>query len=174
MWAEFTQIFTSMQWYVILLLCVGLTLIFIEFFVPGFGVFGISGLLSLAGGIVTHAVLTKSIVQVLGLVLIFSLVLIIIFLLFVRSARFGLLSRSPFVEKKTAVPVNFEKESQFKDLVGKIGIVVAPLRPTGKILIDGKVYECICETADMVENDEYVKVISVEGIKIIVEKTEEV
>ena len=56
MWAELSQIFTSMEWYVILMLCVGVLFVFIEFFLPGFGFFGISGLACIAAGIVTHAV----------------------------------------------------------------------------------------------------------------------
>lgn len=172
MWAELSQIFTSMEWYVILMLCVGVLFVFIEFFLPGFGFFGISGLACIAAGIVTHAVLSKSIVQVVGLVLIFSLVLIILFLLFIRSARFGILGKTPFVQKKTAVPTDYANQSEFADLVGEIGVAVTPLRPSGKFMIDEKVYEGICETAEMIETGEYVKVVKVEGIKIIVEKTE--
>lgn len=172
MWAELSQIFTSMEWYVILMLCVGIVLVFIEFFIPGFGFFGISGLTSIAGGIITHAVLSKSIVQVIGLILIFSLVLIILFLIFVRSARFGILGKTPFVENKTAVPTDYVNKSEFNDLLGKVGIAVTSLRPSGKFMIDEKVYEGICETAEMIETGEYVKVVKVEGIKIIVEKAE--
>lgn len=172
MWAELSQLFTSMQWYVILILCIGILFVFIEFFVPGFGFFGISGLTCIVAGIVTHAVLTKSIIQVVALVLIFSLVLIIVFLLFIRSARFGLLGKTPFIEKKTAVPTDYAKKSEFANLVGEIGVAVTPLRPSGKFMIDEKVYEGICETAEMIETGEYVKVVKVEGIKIIVEKTE--
>lgn len=172
MWEEFAQMFTSMQWYVILLLCVGVVLVFIELFIPGFGFFGISGLTLVAAGIITHAVISKSIIQILGLILIMSLVLIIAFLLFVRSARYGLLGKTPFVEKKTAVPVNYENQSEFATLVDKIGVAVTPLRPTGKFVIDDKVYEGINKNAEMIDKGEYVRVVEVEGIKIIVEKTE--
>ena len=143
MWAELSQLFTSMQWYVILILCIGILFVFIEFFVPGFGFFGISGLTCIVAGIVTDAVLTKSIVQVVALVLIFSLVLIIVFLLFIRSARFGLLGKTPFIEKKTAVPTDYAQKSEFANLVGEIGVAVTPLRPSGKFMIDEKVYEGI-------------------------------
>lgn len=170
MWEELAQLFTSMQWYVILMLCVGLVLLFIELFIPGFGVFGISGLVCIAGGIVTHAVITQSIVQVLGLILIFSLIIIILFLILIRSARYGLLGKTPFVENKTAVPVNYQNQSEFAFLVGKAGVAVTDMRPAGKILIDDKVYEGIEKNADMVEKGERIKVVEVEGIKIVVEK----
>ena len=172
MWAEFAQIFTSMQWYVILLLCVGVLFLFIEIFVPDFGFFGISGLGSIAAGIVTHAVLTKSIIQVIGLMLIFSLVLIIIFLIFVRSARFGLLGKTPFVENKTAVPSDYNKRSEFKALIGKVGVAITPLRPSGKFMVDEKAYDAIVQSGELVENGEHVRVVAVEGIKIIVEREE--
>ena len=170
MWQELAQLFTSMQWYVILMLCVGLVLLFIEMFIPGFGVCGISGLVVIAGGIITHAVLTKSIVQVLGLILIFSLVIIILFLILIRSARYGLLGKTPFVENKTAVPMNYQNQSEFAFLVGEVGVAITDMRPSGKFMIDDKVYEGIEKNADMVEKGQRVKVVQVEGIKIIVEK----
>ena len=165
MWAELSQLFTSMEWYVILMLCVGVLFVFSECFLPGFGVLGCSGLTLVAAGIVTHGI-TRSVIQVIGLILILSLILIIVFLLIVRSARFGLLGKTPFIEKNTAVPADYANKSEFSSLVGEIGVAVTPLRPSGKFMIDEKVYEGICETG------EYVKVVKVEGIKIIVEKTE--
>lgn len=172
MWAELSQLFTSMEWYVILMLCVGVLFVFSECFLPGFGVLGCSGLTLVVAGIVTHGIITRSFIQVIGLILILSLILIIVFLLIVRSARFGLLGKTPFIEKNTAVPADYGNKSEFSSLIGEIGVAVTPLRPSGKFMIDEKVYEGICETAEMIETDEYVKVVKVEGIKIIVEKTE--
>ena len=172
MWAELTQIFTSMQWYVIVLLCIGVLFVFIECFVPGFGFFGISGLSSIAAGIITHAVLTKSIIQVVGLMLIFSLVLIVLFLLFIRSAKYGLLGKTPFVENKTAVPVDYDKKSDFKDLVGKVGVATTTFNPSGKFVIDEQIFDGVIQSGELVEDGEYVKVIAVEGNHIFLKKTE--
>lgn len=175
MWEELALLFTSMQWYVILMLCLGVFFVVIECFTPDFGVSGIIGLSSIAGGIITHAILTKSVVQVIGLILIFSMVLIILFLIFVRSARFGLLGKTPFVEKKTAVPTDYadKRKNPFINLIGKTGLAITPLRPSGKFVLDEKVYEGISIDADLIEKGSQVKVVDVEGIKIIVERLED-
>ena len=80
--------------------------------------------------------------------------------------------KNAIYSEKTAVPTDYVNQSEFANLVGEIGVAVTPLRPSGKFMIDEKVYEGICETAEMIATGEYVKVVKVEGIKIIVEKTE--
>ena len=65
--------------------------LFIECFIPDFGFFGITGLVCLVGGIVANAVLTKSIAQTLFLIALFAVVLFILFLIFIRSAKYGLI-----------------------------------------------------------------------------------
>ena len=58
---EIAEIFTSMPWYIILPLCLGVVFLFIECFIPGFGFFGVSGLVCLVGGIIANAVITKDV-----------------------------------------------------------------------------------------------------------------
>ena len=174
-WEELGLLFTSMQWYVILMLCLGVVFVLIECITPDFGISGMVGLASIAAGIITHAVLTKSVIQVIGLILIFAMVLIIVFLIFVRSARFGLLGKTPFVEKKTAVPTDYSNKNNnpFISLIEQTGVAVTPLRPSGKILVNGKVYEGISIDANLIEKGSSVKIVDVEGIKIMVEKVED-
>ena len=53
------------------------------------------------------------------------------------------------------------------ELLGKIGVVETQLKPLGKALIDGQLIEVTSES-DVIEKDTPVKVIQVNGMKIIV------
>lgn len=171
MWEEIVQAFTSMQWYIILPLCLGVVLLVIECFVPGFGFFGISGIVCLVGAIIANAVLIKSIAQTLFLIALLLVFIFLLFLIFIRSARFGLISKTPLVEKKTAVPKDYVEKDEAKKLLGQRGVAITPFTPSGKFMIDDKVYEGITRGEPLDKND-VVKVSEVEGNKVIVEKVE--
>jgi membrane-bound serine protease (ClpP class) len=158
MWEEIVLMFNTMQWYI---------------YVPGFGVFGISGFASIIGAIVAQGVLYQSIAQVLFLISITILAVLLIFLIFLRSARFGIIGKSPFVQNKTAVPVDYDSKNknELKWLIGQRGVVITPLRPSGKFMVDDKVFEGIT-AGEPIDKDEIIKVVDVEGTKIKVEKVE--
>jgi membrane-bound serine protease (ClpP class) len=54
-----------------------------------------------------------------------------------------------------------------KDLIGKIGKTITPLRPTGKAEISGKIWDVISD-GDFIEEGKEIKVVSIEGNKIMV------
>ena len=170
---EIAEIFTSMPWYIILPLCLGVLFLFIECFIPDFGFFGITGLVCLVGGIIANAVLTKSIAQTLFLIALFTVVLFILFLIFIRSAKYGLISKTPFVETKTAVPIDYadKNKNKYKDLIGQRGVAITPFTPSGKFMIDDQVYDGITR-GEALDKDCVIKVIDVEGNKIEIEKVE--
>lgn len=171
---EIVDVFTSMPWYIILPLCIGVILIFIECFVPGFGFFGISGLTCLVGGIIANGIITKSIVQTLFLIALFTVVLFIIFLIFVRSAKYGLLSKTPLVETHTAVPKDYadKNKNKLNNLIGQRGVTITPFTPSGKFEIDNKIYDGITQ-GEALDKNCVIKVIDVEGNKIEIEKVED-
>lgn len=170
---EVGELFTGMRWFVIVPLCLGLVLVVAECFIPGFGVCGISGLVCIAGGIVANAVVTKSIVQTLFLVVVFVILIFVIFLILVRSARFGVISKTPFVEQKTAVPKSYveDDEKRLSALIGKTGTAITAFMPSGKFMIDNVVYQGITQGMALDKGDKIV-VIAIEGDKIIIEKLE--
>lgn len=170
---EIGNLFSSMQWFVIVPLCIGLLLLIAECFIPGFGVCGILGLVCVAGGIIANAIVTKSIVQTLFLVLIFLVLIFVIFLILVRSARFGVISKSPLVQQKTAVPSDFieKNEERLNALIGKIGTATTPFIPCGKFSLDDVIYDGITR-GEALDKGDRIKVVEIEGDKIIVEKVE--
>lgn len=174
MWESIAEVFTTMQWYIILPLCLSIVLLLIECFVPGFGFFGISSLVCAAGGIIAHGILNVG-VRALLLVLLFIIILSVFFLIFIRSARFGLISKTPLVENKTAVAKDYadKNTNDLKGLIGQRGVTTTPLRPSGKFMIDNNIYEGTTG-GKMLEKGTIIKILDVEGVKIKVEKVEEV
>ncbi len=173
MWQEIVDAFASMQWYIILPLCLGVVLLIAECFFLDFGILGISGLVLIAGGIIANAILVGSIAQTIFLVVLFVVIILILFLLFVRSAKYGILSKTPFIEKETAVPVDFADKDKniLAKLIGQRGVAITDFTPSGKFIIDDKTYDGITR-GEALEKNDIIKVIDVDGNRIIIEKVE--
>jgi membrane-bound serine protease (ClpP class) len=76
------------------------------------------------------------------------------------------------IENKTELKVEDGFQVNFKypvELVGKTAIVQAPLRPSGKIMVDGEYYEAL-STGEMLENGAQVEIVSVTENKILVQR----
>lgn len=78
-WEELVKLTTQTSWIVIILLVVGIISCFVEAIVPGFGFFGIFGIICEIGGIVLHAVFSGSIIQVFIIVMILALIFTLLF-----------------------------------------------------------------------------------------------
>lgn len=169
-WTELANLFTQMHWIVILLLCLGVICCIIEAVIPGFGFFGISGILCEIAGIVVHAIISGSPVQVFFLILIIVLITLIIFLLFVNSAKRGILAKSAIVENKTALPKDYKEktESKLKALIGKEGLALTECRPVGKIRIGQDTYEAQA-VGKVIQKGEVIKVVSIEDARIMID-----
>mgnify|MGYP001625142390 CR=1 FL=1 len=172
-WNEFVSIFTGeFAWLTILFMVVGMILCIIEAIIPGFGIFGIGGILCEVAAVIVNATLCNgSPLQVLILILILTLVTLLIFLLFVRSARFGILGKTAIVENKTTIPKDYgEQDSQkLKDLIGKEGILITECHPIGTVRIGEEVYE-VSSKGPIIPKGDVVKVVAVEDNIIYVSK----
>jgi len=56
-------------------------------------------------------------------------------------------------------------------LIDKSGITLTPLRPSGTVIIDGKRFDVVTE-GEMIDKDTPVKVVKIEGSRIIVKTTQ--
>lgn len=170
-WEEITKLATQTSLIVIILLVVGVIFCFIEAIIPGFGFFGISGIIMVIAGIVVHAVLSGSVLQVLFILIILSLVFTLIVLVFLRSAKYGLLAKLSFVENKTALPLDYDQkdENDLTHLIGKTGKTITECRPIGKIIIDGMLYDAFAKS-DFIKNNEDIIVIEIESNSIYIER----
>ncbi len=170
-WAEFTGLFANMHVAVTLLLALGIILCIVEAVVPGFGVFGIMGILCEIAGIVVHAVISGSVVQVFLLIVILLLITSLLFLLFIRSAKYGLLAKSAIVENKPSIPNDYKlkAENELKPLIGQEGLTLTECRPVGKIRIGQNTYEAQSKSS-IIEKGNVIKVVAIEDARIIIDK----
>lgn len=171
-WGEdFVALFTN-NYNLISMIClfIGLVLCAIECFVPGFGVFGISGIVFCTFSVVFMLVMGGTWRQFLFVLGIIILVVTIIVLIAVRSARFGALSKSSLVQKKTALPEDYSSnDKNYAYLVGKIGTTETVCRPVGKIIVEGQTYSAITE-GEYIEKGKEIYVSEVDGTTIFVKE----
>ncbi len=169
-WDEIVSLFTEINVVPAILLTLGLILCIIEMFVPGFGAFGISGIVCLLGGIVAKMLYGGTITQMIALIVIFAVILLIMFGIAVWSAKRGLISRSPIILKETALPENYaEVDKSLQKLKGKEGLTVTVCRPCGTIQIDDKYYDA-SSVDEYLGKGTLVKVVEVDGEQIYIQK----
>ncbi|MFP7230820.1 nodulation protein NfeD [Bacillus subtilis] len=148
----------------VLLFIAGVILILLEIFLPG----GIIGLLGL-GAIVASLFLAAGSFTVMAVsLLIASAVSITAFILLTRVLG----KRMKFFKKlilndSTNTESGYVSNQTRTDLMGKVGVTFTPLRPAGTVIIDDERLDVVSE-GSFTEKDKKVKVIKVEGSRIVV------
>ncbi len=137
-----------------------------EVFVPSFGLISVCAISSLVGGILiffNHSP-TAGWAGIVIAVLMIPGVLIGAYRLFPKT-RFGraVSLAGPVRQAGDAVP----DTEQIKQLLGKKGVVITPLRPVGMCEISGSRVECVAESG-YVDKGKTVEVIGVEETQITV------
>lgn len=163
----------------ILLFLIGLGLIALEIFViPGFGIAGISGIilviaslfLALTGTmpVFDFDIVSTAIIQ-LAVALLAAIVLILMMAKFLpKSSIFSKLILSTSETSESGF-VAYPSE---KELLGMEGITLTDLRPAGSVEINGKRVDVVADW-DYIEKGKKIKVIKVEGIKVVVQQVKE-
>lgn len=167
---ELTSIFTEMSWISGGLLCLGLLFVIVEVFLPGFGFFGVSGLVSLLAGIIVRIVEGLTIEQSFALILIVLGVIVVGSMLLVFSAKYGLLGKAGLVETKSSLAKNYDKpDKELKKLVGKSGKTISDLNLGGQAKIKGKIYD-VQSMSSFIARGCNIKVVKIEDNTIMVRK----
>ena len=167
----------------ILIFVAGVILVLVEIFaIPGFGVAGVSGIILLISGLalslVENVVFDFSAVPFIELFKAFAFVIFTFFISLIISIWAGqkLLTSTPLsylalkADQKRAegwVSSNVQTAS----LIGKTGVAQTILRPSGKILVEGEVYDAVAETS-WIEKGSSVLVTRHESAQVYVRKTE--
>ena len=146
-------------------------LIIAEVFVPSGGLISIFALACLIGGAVIffrHSATAGWIGVGIAAVMI-PTVLIFAYRIFPKT-RFGksVTLTPPERQQGDAIP----DTSELKEMLGKVGVVITPLRPVGMCDFAGKRVECVAESG-YVDKDKKVKVIDVESTQLTVRMIEE-
>jgi membrane-bound serine protease (ClpP class) len=155
------------DWCLIALLFIsGLIFLLIELFViPGFGFVGIVGIILLGIGCF---LLTKMNFWIgLGVTVGSISAVVILTRLFWRTRVFRQISLDTRESKEAGFEVQSREE---RELVGKKGRAVTPLRPAGIAEINGERKDVVAEEGEYISSETPIKVVKVEGNKIIVAK----
>lgn len=182
----------AFNWIEIIILCVGILLLTLELFViPGFGVVGVIGIvLTLIGlfalmlpGVSKLNVFEPEFFKLVGEVfieriawlcggLIFAIIAIIVIGRFLshRFFHFSKLVLKGEQESSRGYVSGIPREMMPEE--GAIGETVTPLRPSGKVLIEESLFDAVT-LGGYLESRTPIKVIKVEGSKVIVQPNKE-
>ncbi|MBR5994270.1 MAG: serine protease [Lachnospiraceae bacterium] len=150
----------------IVVLIIGIVLIGVEFYLPGFGLPGISGIICTAAGIFLAGrnASERVIVGVIAIVVIAVMLVVSIIL---------------FSSKKVKSPIKLETDLQGKNLfidekdmeylIGKKGIALTDLRPSGKGEFDGVKLD-IYSSNYYIKKDSELIITAIKNNKILVEE----
>lgn len=161
------ELFETVSVVSIILFIVGMGLITVELFIPGVGIFGGLGLVSLILCIVFQA---KTFMQGLVLFLIIAAIVTLLAVIVLRSFRKGRLYKSSLVLKNRASKEEgYVSNEDNTSLVGETGICLSPLRPAGRALIRGKPRDVVT-SGEFIENGDKIIVIEAAGRRILVKR----
>ncbi|MCZ2394653.1 MAG: ATP-dependent Clp protease proteolytic subunit [Chitinophagales bacterium] len=165
----------------ILLFLIGVVLILLEIFIiPGFGVTGIAGIICIVAGLtfslvnfngfqfefnfITGDLLARSFFRVVAII---SVAFVIIFFFGESIINLPGFNRLVLKSEQFSHKGFTTRQDELYQMIGKEGVVIQPLRPTGKINIEGNLYEAI-SNSHYVEKNTIVKVLSINGYSLTV------
>lgn len=145
----------------------GLLMLTVEMFTPGVGVAGATGLLALIAVVVMQLGWGSPRVAM-YIIAITLLVIILAIIWIIRSLQRGKLSKSFLVLKDqsdgASVP---EIVTARQELIGKSGVAITPLRPSGIADIEGRRVDVLA-AGSFIEKNKRVVVVRAEGMHILV------
>lgn len=157
----------NLDWLSGLCLVIGLGLIVLEMFHPGFGAPGITGLVL----IIASIVLTAETATDVGVMICVILIILGFALYFVvKSATKGKLSKILVLKNSSKKELGFSSIKNLDYLIGKEGFTMTPLRPSGTADIDGQNIDVVTE-GTFIPNDSKIVVFKVEGMRVVVRAT---
>ncbi len=151
-----------MEWLIPIIICVlvGVVLLLVEVFMPGFGIPGISGCALLGAGIIMTWIQFGAKVG-LGVTVVLLALLAILISVAMRSVAKGKLGKSKFVLNEDMSSEKDESSEDMRSLIGEVGEVSTVLRPVG-------VAEFECGRLNVMTEGEYIE----RGAKVIITRVD--
>ncbi len=148
-------------------LAVGLILMLVEMFTPGFGAAGIVGLLSLLAAIVLSG---TTFAEKLWMTVIILAILGLMLLIFLHSATKGKLSKSQIILNDSIdANARYISSEDLEYFVGREGKALTILRPSGIADFDGVRLDVVTE-GDFIPAGSRVRVNRIDRLNLVVEK----
>ena len=153
----------------LILMLVGVVLLVVEMYIPGFGVPGILGIGSLA---LSFILLKPTMEQGLVLLAVLAAVLCVALSICLFTASRGRLSKSRLVLNDVAVPADIAENNDLNYFIGKTGAAHTALRPSGIGEFDGVKLNVVSD-GEFITAGRPIRVQRVEGNKIVVSEIKE-
>ncbi|MGM0945562.1 MAG: NfeD family protein [Bacteroidota bacterium] len=169
------------NWEVIVFV-LGIILLAVEIFViPGFGIFGVLGVIFILGGLVLGMLPNQNfnfdfvpaadLFAALLTVILAALAAIgLVFWLTPKVNQWGAFSTITLASTQARTE-GYTSSFYSNDLMGKVGKVHSRLRPSGRVEIEGEIYDA-SSRGEFIDQDEHIVVISTEGTSLKVKKQE--
>lgn len=158
-------VFPEITWLPVVLFVVGVILMAIEMVVPGFGVFGISGLILLCLSVILTA---QTFWQALILIAIIACVLGVLFAVLVLLASTGNMPKGLVLRASARRELGYSSAPErLYQYLGKSGTALSPLRPAGSIDCDGTRLDVVTR-GEFIDKGASVVVIEVVGNRVVV------
>jgi len=166
---EFLNLLSNVSTLSIILFIVGIGLIVVEMFEPGFGFFGVFGIISL---LICVFVTAQTVLQGLILTAIFFVILMILLVIFLTFVSKGRLPKRLILHESETIEQGFSGTEDMKYLMGKTGVVTTLCRPVGNVDFDGVKLDVVSR-GEYINKGTIVEVIEIEGNRIVVKAKKE-
>ncbi|MCL2226551.1 MAG: hypothetical protein FWB97_02835 [Oscillospiraceae bacterium] len=160
---EFVELLSNVSVVSIILFVVGIGMIIVEMYQPGFGLFGAVGVISLIACIFVTAQTVAQGLILTGIFFVILLILLVIFLVFFSKR----LPKQLILHDSETVEQGFSGTEDMKYLMGKTGVVMTICRPAGNVDFDGVRLDVV-SNGEFVEKGALVEVVEIEGNRIVI------
>ena len=152
----------------VILLLVGIALVVVEMIIPGFGIAGVSGGAAIIAGLLVSSKTFGAAMFTLAIVVILLCIAAFIIFKVVFGKNGGKRSKLVLTESIRAGSTDLCDKSA-EELVGKEGVALSALRPSGIAMIDGQRLDVLAD-GEFVQKGDAIVVTSVQGLHISVVK----
>ncbi|WP_076556893.1 NfeD family protein [Salimicrobium flavidum] len=153
----------------IILLVVGVGLVIAEFFLPG-GIAGIGGAVAIVASLLMSGQDVGYMAFSIGIALLVTIVASVILFKFVGFQNNFF--KKIILSDATNTSEGYVSTKTRLDLIGKEGKSITPLRPSGSGEFEEERLDVVSE-GDFIQRDESIKIVKVEGSRIVVRKVQE-
>ena len=158
------ELFADIPAISLVLFAIGVVLMIVEMHIPGFGAAGISALVAFALAVILAAdTLLKGLVFT-AVILLTVAVIVVVFLVLLSH---GKLSSKFILKAENSGAEGFSSAADRTALVGREGSAQTTLRPAGRALIDGQVFDVV-SAGDFIPAGTPVRVLEVNGSRVVV------
>ncbi|GIP35836.1 nodulation protein NfeD [Paenibacillus sp. J2TS4] len=153
----------------IALFIIGIILLLVEIIVPGFGLFAVAGSIALISGVVMASYNTASGLKSLGIA---AIVAIIVIAIFIKIFKHKGVWNKFILRDEQKNEMGYTSTSSKEHLIGKSGISLTTLRPSGTALINEERVDVVT-LGDYIDRGQKIKVTQIEGTRVVVRELKE-